>query len=152
MVSSASNHRAEYLKQIEKALQAGNATEHTHRPALKSLIESLGDGITATNEPKCVKCGAPDFIITRGETPLGYIEAKDVNEPLDRIERGAQMARYLESLGNLILTDYLEFRQNLPRLQRGGVAPINPDVSHLATFLRPLARPKKNLELRSVPE
>ena len=30
-----------YRRQIEKALQAGNATEHTHRPALKTLIESL---------------------------------------------------------------------------------------------------------------
>ena len=31
-----------YLKNIEKALQAGSATEHTHRPALKPLIEALG--------------------------------------------------------------------------------------------------------------
>jgi predicted helicase len=100
----------EYYRKIEKALQAGNATEHTHRPALKSFIESLADGIIATNEPKRIKCGAPDFIITRGETPIGYVEAKDVDEPLDRIERSEQMRRYLESLSNLILTDYLEFR------------------------------------------
>ncbi|HKR02374.1 MAG TPA: hypothetical protein VJT09_16985 [Pyrinomonadaceae bacterium] len=40
-----------YLRAIEKALAAGNATEHTHRPALKSFIEQLADGITATNEP-----------------------------------------------------------------------------------------------------
>jgi predicted helicase len=100
----------EYLKRIEQALRAGNATEHTHRPALKSLIESLGAGITATNEPKRVKCGAPDFVITRGEIPLGYIEAKDVGESLDKVEKSEQMRRYLESLSNLILTDYLEFR------------------------------------------
>lgn len=29
-----------YLKQIEDNLRAGNATEHTHRPALKSLLEA----------------------------------------------------------------------------------------------------------------
>jgi hypothetical protein len=103
-------HSSEYLKSIEKALSAGNATEHTHRPALKSFIESLADDITATNEPKRVKCGAPDFIVTRGETPLGYIEAKDVGKPLDREEKSEQMSRYLESLDNLLLTDYLEFR------------------------------------------
>ena len=28
-----------YLKTIENALKAGNATEHTHRPALKTLLE-----------------------------------------------------------------------------------------------------------------
>lgn len=99
-----------YLQRIEKALAAGNATEHTHRPALKELLESLTVGVTATNEPKRVQCGAPDYIATRGETPLGYIEAKDVGESLDRVERGEQMQRYRESLSNLILTDYLEFR------------------------------------------
>lgn len=103
-------HLSDYLKRIGKALEAGNATEHTHRPALKSLIESLANGITATNEPKRVACGAPDFIVTRGQTPLGYIEAKDVCKPLDEIEQSEQMERYLESLTNLILTDYLEFR------------------------------------------
>jgi len=40
-----------YLKQIEAALAAGNATEHTHRPALKALIEALAPGVTAINEP-----------------------------------------------------------------------------------------------------
>lgn len=103
-------HLSDYLKRIGKALEAGNATEHTHRPALKSLIESLANGITATNEPKRVACGAPDFIVTRGQTPLGYIEAKDVCKPLDEVEQSEQMERYLESLTNLILTDYLEFR------------------------------------------
>lgn len=101
---------ADYQRKIEKALAAGNATENTHRPALKELLESTALGITATNEPKRVQCGAPDYIVTRGETPLGYIEAKDVGEPLDRLERGEQLRRYRESLGNLILTDYLEFR------------------------------------------
>jgi hypothetical protein len=46
-----------YRRQIEKELQAGNATEHTHRPALKTLIESMAAGVTATNEPKRVECG-----------------------------------------------------------------------------------------------
>jgi hypothetical protein len=54
-----------YRRQIERELQAGNATEHTHRPALKTLIESLAPGVTATNEPKRVECGAPDFIVSR---------------------------------------------------------------------------------------
>jgi predicted helicase len=100
----------QYLRAIEKELAAGNATEHTHRTALKSLIESLGDKITATNEPQRIKCGAPDYIITRSHVPLGYIEAKDIGVSLDAAEKSEQLARYRESLGNLILTDYLEFR------------------------------------------
>ncbi len=77
---------------------------------LQTLLQSLAPGVAATNEPKRIKCGAPDYILTRGETPLGYVEAKDVGELLDKTERTGQMRRYLESLGNLILTDYLEFR------------------------------------------
>ncbi len=116
----------EYLRKIEAAFNAGNATEHTHRPALKNFIESItltpgpspirgrgegnAPGITATNEPRRVKCGAPDYIVTRGSTPLGYVEAKDIGKSLSEVERSEQLKRYLESLGNLILTDYLEFR------------------------------------------
>ena len=70
-----------YRRQIERELQARNATEHTHRPALKTLIESLASGVTATNEPKRVECGAPDFLVSRkaahGPITFGYIEAKN---------------------------------------------------------------------------
>src|SRR5690242_20322246 len=86
----------DYLHHIETALAAGNATEHTHRPALKALLESLETGIVATNEPRRIQCGAPDFILTRGQTPLGYLEAKDVGKPLDTIETDAQLKRYRE--------------------------------------------------------
>ena len=104
------NAISDYQKKIEKALASGNATEHTYRPALKALIESLGVNVTATNEPKRVKCGAPDFVVTRGEVPIGYVEAKDVGKSLDEAEASDQLKRYRESLTNLILTDYLEFR------------------------------------------
>ncbi|MEI8171895.1 MAG: type ISP restriction/modification enzyme [Deltaproteobacteria bacterium] len=99
-----------YLTAVERNLKAGNATEHTHRPALKELIESLAENITATNEPKREKCGAPDFIVSRHDIPVGYIEAKDVGKSLDAAEKEEQLKRYRESLGNLLLTDYLEFR------------------------------------------
>jgi predicted helicase len=104
-----------YRRQIERELQAGNATEHTHRPALKTLIESLASGVTATNEPKRVACGAPDFSLTRKKVPLGHIETKDVGVNLQEMERGKgphgeQFIRYRDGLPNWILTDYLEFR------------------------------------------
>ncbi len=99
-----------YILSIEKALSGGNATEHTYRPFLKNLVESLADGITATNEPRREACGAPDFIITRNEIPVGYIETKDIGKPLSVIENDEQLKRYRSRLGNLILTDYLEFR------------------------------------------
>jgi len=99
-----------YLKDIETDFQAGNATEHTHRPALKKLIESLTSSIRVTNEPKRIQCGSPDFVITQGQIEIGHIEAKDIGISLNKVEKTSQMSRYLNGLGNLILTDYLEFR------------------------------------------
>ncbi|MGH8857121.1 MAG: PDDEXK nuclease domain-containing protein [Polaromonas sp.] len=99
-----------YLARIASDLKAGNATEHTHRPALQTLLESSLPGIKATNEPRRIACGAPDYIVTRGETPIGYIEAKDVGVSLDAVQGDEQLKRYRASLRNLILTDYLEFR------------------------------------------
>ncbi len=49
---------AQYRKAIEQELALGQATEHTHRPALEELIESFGDDLNATNEPAHVECGA----------------------------------------------------------------------------------------------
>jgi len=100
----------DYIGTIEKELVAGNATEHTHRPALKALIEAPASGVTATNEPSRIECGAPDFVVSRGALTVGYIEAKDVSKSLDEAEKSEQLQRYLGSLTNLILTDYLEFR------------------------------------------
>lgn len=103
MTATAPDALKAYLADIESAHKAGNATEHTHRPALKTLLETLaGDDIRATNEPKRENCGAPDFIVTRGVVPLGYVEAKDVGKPLDPVERSEQLRRYRDALGNLV--------------------------------------------------
>ena len=100
-----------YIAAVEQAHRAGNATEHTYRPAFKALIEALaGHGVAAVNEPRQIDCGAPDFIVVRGTVPLGYVEAKDIGIDLRKVEKSEQLARYRESLGNLVLTDYLEFR------------------------------------------
>ena len=100
----------DYLAALGAALAKGDATEHTHRPALKALVESCASKITATNEPKRIACGAPDFVVSRNDLTIGYIEAKDVVVPLDEAVRGEQLNRYVKSLDNLILTNYLEFR------------------------------------------
>jgi len=99
-----------YLKKIEADLKGGKATEHTYRPALEMLLESLADGIDAANDPKHIACGAPDFIVERRKVPLGYVETKALGADLDKAEKSDQLKRYRQALNNLILTDYLEFR------------------------------------------
>ncbi len=99
-----------YLAALAANVAHGDATEHTHRPAFKAFIEALAKDITATNEPKAVQGGAPDFSVIRGAAKLGIVETKDVGSDLDEIERSEQLTRYRKAFPNLVLTDYLEFR------------------------------------------
>jgi hypothetical protein len=80
---------AAYLRKIEAARRLGNDTEHTHRPALQTLLEGLNEAVTVTNEPKRIACGAPDLVVTRSKDGLvlGSVEAKDVGVSLDEATR-----------------------------------------------------------------
>ena len=103
----------QYIETINQRFRLGNATEHTFRGDLQHLLESLVTDIRATNEPKRQSCGAPDYIITRGEIPVGFIEAKDVGdkdlEGKKKTGNQEQFDRYKTGLANLIITDYIDF-------------------------------------------
>jgi hypothetical protein len=101
----------DYIHALENELKAGGTTEHTHRPALKILLHSLVQGITATNEPQhIIVVGAPDFRVSKNHLTVGYVETKDIGKNLDEELKTEQLKRYLSYLPNLVLTDYLEFR------------------------------------------
>jgi len=99
-----------YFSKVQADQRGGKATEHTYRSTLESYMEALERGVNASNDPKHIACGAPDFIVEKGKVPLGYVETKDVGADLDSVEKSEQMQRYRKALSNLILTDYLEFR------------------------------------------
>lgn len=98
-----------YLDGIIKKFKTGQTTEHSFRGDLQSFIERTVIGVQAINEPKRQKCGAPDYIVQKKNIPIGYIEAKDIDKNLEVIDKTEQLVRYKASLGNLILTNYLEF-------------------------------------------
>ena len=103
----------QYIDSVSKRFELGNSTEHTFRGDLQNLLETLVPEVRATNEPKRQKCGAPDFILTLKDIPVGFIEAKDIGDKdLDGIKKTGnkeQFDRYKASLSNLIFTDYLSF-------------------------------------------
>lgn len=103
----------QYISNINQRYRLGNATEHTFRGDLQLLLETLVPAIRATNEPKRQSCGAPDYIITQKDIPVGFIEAKDLGDKdLDGLKKTGnkeQFDRYKASLNNLIFTDYLDF-------------------------------------------
>ena len=101
---------AEYVAALNNRYKTGYAQEHTYRTALQNLFEQVMTDVQAINEPTHMRCGAPDFMVMRRGVPFGFAEAKDVDKDLDSAEYTEQFTRYRNSLNNLIITNYLEFR------------------------------------------
>ncbi|AUT75720.1 DNA methyltransferase [Paraburkholderia hospita] len=100
-----------FIDSIVSTFKTGVATEHSYRSAIEDLFNDYSEGIHALNEPKRVVCGAPDFIIQRGELVIGHIEAKDVGVGLRGMKDGnkRQQERYRQALPNLIYTNCLDW-------------------------------------------
>ena len=100
-----------YLKETAAIQSGGEFTEHSFRGALQKLLQAHLPGVDITNEPgRIMEGGAPDYVLKLNQIPLGYIEAKNIDKSLDDKAFGDQFNRYLQSLDNLIFTNYLEFR------------------------------------------
>src|SRR5690554_5625173 len=133
----------QYLDNINKRFKLGNATEHTFRGDLQQLLESSMPTIRATNEPKRQSCGAPDYILTQNDIPVGFIEAKDLGDGdlagAKKTGNKEQFDRYKAALPNIIFTDYIDFhfyrngefttKVSIGELTGKGVVPL-PDNFH----------------------
>jgi predicted helicase len=129
----------QYINTINQRYKQGNATEHTFRGDLVNLLEALVPEIKATNEPKRQACGAPDYIISKGEIPVGFIEAKDIGdkdlEGKKKTGNQEQFDRYKTGLNNLIFTDYIDFlffrdgvfttKISIGKIENGSILPLS---------------------------
>ncbi len=105
---------AAYLSEIRALYASGQTTEHSFRPALVRLFESIDPALTVINEPKhLTDVGAPDFVFNRGEVAIGWCEAKDLGKDIRKFAATdyskAQKERYKKGLPNLIYTNGLDF-------------------------------------------
>ncbi len=105
-----------YVEKIKSIYNSGDAREESFYGAVETLLSDFADSINKkkihiTTLPKKTEAGNPDFRIWDGKVHIvGYIEAKKLDENLDRIEGTEQLKRYLSTFSNLILTNYSEFR------------------------------------------
>lgn len=140
----------QYIDNIDKRYRLGNATEHTFRGDLQNLLEALVPTIRATNEPKRQSCGAPDYILTKKDIPVGFIEAKDIGDKdLDGTKKTGnkeQFDRYKASLNNLIFTDYLSFhlyrdgefitKISIGEITEKGIKPLTENFSSFENLIK----------------
>lgn len=131
----------QYLVNIHNRYKSGITTEHSFRGDLQTLLEHLLPGIMVTNEPTRISCGAPDYILTSKDIPVGYIEAKDLGADLTSKGYDEQFKRYRDSLENLIFTNYIDFhfyrngeltfKISIAHIESGKV---KPEPDHFAEF------------------
>jgi predicted helicase len=100
-----------YLDEVRSKFLSGHATEHSYRPALQKLFESIDPGLTVVNEPKRSDAGMPDFLFQRGDIPLGWAEAKDIDKDVIKLKGYSveQRKRYEKAFPNLIYTNGVDF-------------------------------------------
>jgi predicted helicase len=140
----------QYISNLNQRYNLGNATEHTFRGDLQQLIESLVPGVQATNEPKRQACGAPDYILTKNNIPVGFIEAKDIGdkdlEGKKKTGNKEQFDRYKASLTNLIFTDYIDFhiyndgilitKIAIGKVTENGIVPVKENFATFENLLK----------------
>jgi predicted helicase len=99
----------QYVQALNTRYQTGISREHSYRGDLQNLLSTFLPDYLVTNEPARIECGAPDYILTKKDIPVGYIEAKDIGVDLGSKTLKEQFDRYRASLNNLIFTDYMDF-------------------------------------------
>jgi len=139
----------EYVKQLNTRYQAGISREHSYRGDLQNLLSAMLPDILVTNEPARIECGAPDYILTRKDIPVGYIEAKDIGVDLKSKTLKEQFDRYRASLNNLIFTDYLDFhfykdgnfvtQIAIAEIQGGKIAPLSENFDTFTQLIKNFA-------------
>lgn len=105
-----------HFKETHKIYIGGDFREESFYSSLERLMEECSRLFQVQAEasvlvlPKKTEAGIPDFRIDKNGEIVGYIEAKPPDANLREIEDSDQLKRYRNSLPNLILTNFLEFR------------------------------------------
>ena len=141
----------QYIENINTQYKTGIAREHSYRGDLQTLIKTLCPDVLVTNEPARIKCGAPDYVLTKKDIPVGYIEAKDIGDT-DLVGKKAnkeQFNRYKASLDNLIFTDYLKFlfykngelvkTIEIAKIENGQIIPVKSEQESFTSLIQDFA-------------
>jgi hypothetical protein len=139
----------QYLDKINTLYKTGNAREHSYRGDLQNLIMAILPDVLVTNEPARVDCGAPDYVLTRKDIPIGYIEAKDIGVDLGSKTLKEQFDRYKSGLTNLIFTDYLDFhfykegefvtKIAIAKIENGAIVPMAENFVQFTELIKNFA-------------
>jgi len=141
----------QYLLEIEKILQSGDAREHAYRPAFQKMIRALMPEIQVINEPAYTGGNAPDFLFKKGEIPIAYAECKDVTVDIQHKDVQKQAKRYVDAFGRILLTNYYDFeiiyedgesvKFSIAELAENNVNPQSENFESFVNLIRDYIKP-----------
>ena len=125
-----------YISTIAEKHETKEATEHTYRFALETLLQALISGrkgdsrISIINEPKRREFGAPDFELRQGLMIISFIETKDIGDTDLRGTKASmnkrQFDKYKAAISTIAFTNFLEFV-----LYENGKEVLSATIGHL---------------------
>ncbi|MES2427951.1 MAG: type ISP restriction/modification enzyme [Bacteroidota bacterium] len=140
---------AAYLNTLNLRYRTGISREHTYRGDLQTLLMTMLPDVLVTNEPSRVDCGAPDYVLTKKDVPVGYIEAKDIGVDLHSKTLKEQFDRYRSGLSNLVFTDYLDFHFYkdgvfttsiaIAKIENGGIVSLSENFATFEALIKNFA-------------
>lgn len=101
-----------YIQSVSSKFSHEETSEMGYRTDFEILLKGIFElikGMRILHDARAHQGNKPDFAVLKGDVPILYIEAKNIGESLDKVEKSEQMARYY-GYTNLVLTDYVEFR------------------------------------------
>jgi predicted helicase len=143
----------EYLQNIFNTYLKGDAREESYYKHLADFIVEFSQlkrhkKVEITILPKKSDIGNPDFRIWDGKQKIvGYIEAKDLETDLDKIEDSEQIKRYLSTFPNVILTNFTEFRLYRDNEKIDSVSIARPYLIKKVSTLPPIENEEKFYQL-----
>ena len=105
----------EYFRELKRIYATRDYSETSYRTPFENLLKAFVQfhnivNTTIIQEGKRKSFGTPDFkVFDRADSPVGYLECKDIDIDLQREKESEQIQRYLSVNGNLVLTNHIDF-------------------------------------------
>jgi len=100
---------SEYINSLNNHYNSGITSEQFYYNNLQTLLKSYDTKLKIANDLVFVACGAPNYIISNNNSPIGFINAEDLGVDLKSKFFKNKVDRYIASINNVILTNYLDF-------------------------------------------
>ena len=102
-------HIQTYLDQLKQKYARNVGHGRKHFSLLAELLHRFDSELTLINDDASAVCGAPNYILLKGNELIGYVEVQNTGTDLEKAIQSDRCKQHRDHLLNYILTNQLEF-------------------------------------------